>query len=49
VVDALRKRGFKNTAVLDEGILFWRQQGFPLEGEAVTQGSAPPGAGPPPR
>ncbi|MEY4544533.1 MAG: hypothetical protein RL685_728 [Pseudomonadota bacterium] len=49
VVDALRKRGFKNTAVLDEGILFWRQQGFPLEGEAVTQGSAPPSAGPPPR
>lgn len=50
VVDALRKRGFKNTAVLDEGILFWRQQGLPLEGEAVTpQGSAPQGATPPPR
>jgi cytochrome c oxidase cbb3-type subunit 3/ubiquinol-cytochrome c reductase cytochrome c subunit len=47
VVDALRKRGFKNTAVLDEGILFWRQQGFPLEGEAVTtKGSAPPGPAP---
>ncbi len=44
VVDALRKRGFQNTAVLDEGILFWRQQGFPLAGEAVE----PKGAAPPP-
>ena len=43
VVDALRARGLQNTAVLYEGILFWRQQGFPLEGEAVTPGgSAPP-------
>ena len=43
VVDALRKRGYRNTAVLDEGILFWRQQGFPLAGEAAgTRGPAPP-------
>jgi cytochrome c oxidase cbb3-type subunit 3/ubiquinol-cytochrome c reductase cytochrome c subunit len=35
VVDALRRRGFPNTAVLDEGILFWRRSGFVLEGEAV--------------
>jgi cytochrome c oxidase cbb3-type subunit III len=30
VVDKLRGRGFKNTAVLDEGILFWKQKGYPL-------------------
>jgi cytochrome c oxidase cbb3-type subunit III len=30
VVDKLRARGFKNTAVLDEGILFWKQKGYPL-------------------
>jgi cytochrome c oxidase cbb3-type subunit 3/ubiquinol-cytochrome c reductase cytochrome c subunit len=41
VVDALRKRGFQNTAVLDEGILFWRRQGYPLEGEAL-KGAPPP-------
>ena len=42
VVDALRARKYPNTAVLDEGILFWRQKGYPLAGEAVTpQGPAP--------
>jgi cytochrome c oxidase cbb3-type subunit III len=30
VVDKLRKRGFKNAAVLDEGILVWKQKGYPL-------------------
>ncbi|MCC7538354.1 MAG: c-type cytochrome [Deltaproteobacteria bacterium] len=30
VVDMLRKRGFANTAVLDEGIFFWRDQGYPM-------------------
>jgi cytochrome c oxidase cbb3-type subunit III len=29
VVDELRRRGFKNTAVLDEGINFWTQKGYP--------------------
>src|SRR5690606_2767269 len=29
VVDALREHGFTNTAVLDEGIHFWEQQGYP--------------------
>ncbi len=29
VVDELRRRGFKNTAVLDEGINFWIAKGFP--------------------
>ncbi len=29
VVDELRKRGFTNTAVLDEGIMFWTSKGYP--------------------
>ena len=36
VVDALRRKNYKNTAVLDEGILFWKNNGFPLAGESVT-------------
>jgi cytochrome c oxidase cbb3-type subunit 3 len=31
VVDELRRRGYKNTAILDEGIGVWRQRGYPLE------------------
>ncbi len=48
VVDALRRKDYKNTAVLDEGILFWRDKGFPLAGEAVpTSGViAPLGSAP---
>jgi mono/diheme cytochrome c family protein/rhodanese-related sulfurtransferase len=34
VVDALRRRGFPHTAVLDEGILDWRRRGYPLQGAA---------------
>jgi cytochrome c oxidase cbb3-type subunit 3/ubiquinol-cytochrome c reductase cytochrome c subunit len=34
VVSALRKNGYPKTAVLDEGILVWRNLGYPLEGEA---------------
>ncbi len=30
VMDMLRKKGFKNTAVLDEGILVWTARGYPL-------------------
>jgi cytochrome c oxidase cbb3-type subunit III len=40
VVDALRRKNYKNTAVLDEGILFWRDKGFPLAGEAVPKPAA---------
>ena len=29
VVDKLRKLGFEHTAVLDEGVEFWREQGYP--------------------
>jgi cytochrome c oxidase cbb3-type subunit III len=39
VVDALRKRNYPHTAVLDEGILFWRSSGYALAGEAA----GPPG------
>lgn len=52
VVDALRRKNYKNTAVLDEGILFWRDKGFPLEGEAVpkpgSSAAAPAGSAPKP-
>lgn len=41
VIDALRQRGYKNTAVLDEGILHWKQHGYPIEGEAVTKDDSP--------
>ena len=56
VVDELRKRGFKNTAVIDEGILVWKQKGYPikvaeLKPEAAAAGASgmqPPQAAPPP-
>ncbi|HYP89033.1 MAG TPA: c-type cytochrome [Polyangiaceae bacterium] len=35
VVDALRAKKYQNTAVMDEGILFWKEHGYPLVGEAV--------------
>jgi cytochrome c oxidase cbb3-type subunit III len=37
VVDALRAKQYPNTAVLDEGILFWKDKGWPLTGEAVAK------------
>lgn len=30
VVDALRDRGFERTAVLDEGVFHWHEQGWPM-------------------
>lgn len=30
VVEALRKRGYKNTAVIDEGIFAWQQKKYPV-------------------
>ena len=50
VVDALRARKYTNTAVMDEGILFWKDHGFPLVGEAVGKPgpSGVPSAGKPP-
>lgn len=31
VVNSLRRFGYKNTAVLDEGILIWAQRGYPVQ------------------
>ncbi len=51
VVDALRAKKYPNTAVLDEGILFWKDHGYPVVGEAIPK--AGPGtaasAGKPPQ
>lgn len=41
VIDELRRRGFKQTAVLDEGILVWKQRGYPIEGTSTEAGAAP--------
>jgi rhodanese-related sulfurtransferase len=43
VVDELRKRGYPNTAVMDEGIFAWQKRGYPTESEP------PPAEGPAPR
>jgi rhodanese-related sulfurtransferase len=40
VVDMLRAKNYPATAVIDEGILFWKDHGFPLVGEAVKNGAA---------
>ena len=32
VVDELKKRGFENAAILDEGVLVWQKRGYPIEG-----------------
>ena len=48
VVDALRARKYPNTAVMDEGILFWRDRGYPLVGEAVAKPAASSSAKPAP-
>jgi mono/diheme cytochrome c family protein/rhodanese-related sulfurtransferase len=37
VVDALRSRGYKHTAVLDEGILVWKSRGYPVAGTSVQK------------
>ena len=37
VVDALKRKNYAHAAVLDEGILFWKDRGYPLAGEAVTK------------
>jgi cytochrome c oxidase cbb3-type subunit III len=46
VVDALRAKKYANTAVMDEGILFWKDRGFPLVGEAVKTPATPSAAAP---
>ncbi len=42
VVDELRKRGYKKTAVIDEGILHWQTQGFKVEGVGTKAGKVKP-------
>jgi len=44
VVDELRKRGYKHTAVIDEGVFAWQQKGYPV---VAAPGSLPPPAPPP--
>ena len=44
VVAALRKRGYKHTAVLDEGVFAWQQKKYPV----VTAPGFPPPPAPPP-
>jgi cytochrome c oxidase cbb3-type subunit III len=44
VVAELRKRGYKHTAVIDEGIFAWQQKGYPV----VTAPGLPTPAAPPP-
>ena len=46
VVDALRKRGYKNTAVIDEGVFAWQQKGYPI---VAAPGAVPTPAPPPAR
>ncbi len=50
VLDELRKRGFKNSAVIDEGILGWQRAGYPaLDGDgkpAVVPPALPAVIGP---
>ncbi len=43
VVDALRQRGFASTAILDEGISWWIEQGFPIEAGPLPEGAPAPG------
>lgn len=43
IVDALRERKYPHTAVLDEGILFWKANAYPLAGaDTATPTPAPP-------
>jgi cytochrome c oxidase cbb3-type subunit 3/ubiquinol-cytochrome c reductase cytochrome c subunit len=46
VVDELRKRGYKHTAVIDEGVFAWQQKGYPV---VAAPGMTPIPAPPPPR
>jgi cytochrome c oxidase cbb3-type subunit 3/ubiquinol-cytochrome c reductase cytochrome c subunit len=47
VVDELRKRGYKHTAVVDEGIFAWQQKGYPVvAAPGLLPSPAPPPAPP---
>jgi len=47
VLQELRKQGFPHTAIIDEGILFWQQQGYPVAVPLGTQGPVVPKLPPP--
>ena len=36
VVDELRKRGYAHTAVIDEGVLVWKERGYPMTGTEIN-------------
>ena len=40
IVTALRKRGYPHTAVLDEGVLVWKQRGYPTTTGAAVAANA---------
>lgn len=44
VVEALRKRGYKHTAVIDEGVFAWQAKKYPV---VMAPGMQPPAAPPP--
>jgi len=39
VVDELRRRGFQHAAILDEGIPWWIEQGYPVEAGPIPTGA----------
>lgn len=41
VIDALREAGFENTAVLDEGVFHWIEQGYPTESGPLAEEASP--------
>ena len=43
IVDELRKRGYAHTAIIDEGIVVWQQQGYPTI-DATGKPAPPPAA-----
>lgn len=45
VVDELRRRGFPRTAVIDEGITYWMNQGYPTARAAIVSPSGTGAAG----
>lgn len=42
VVTELRKRGYPHTAVLDEGVLVWKERGYPMSSPAGAVASSAP-------
>jgi cytochrome c oxidase cbb3-type subunit 3/ubiquinol-cytochrome c reductase cytochrome c subunit len=48
VVDELRKRGYRHTAVIDEGIFAWQHKDYPVvAAPGLPPTPAPPPMGPP--